>query len=318
MTEKTLLLGVLVLALLALLLVVAVRKGYLPGLLRSRRGEPGALSEPELGPPAARESVGKASASAAPLVVLHRPRTTRHPIVLAHGYFGFHALGVARLRPEYFRGVRQVLEALGHTVHVARVSPTAGIPVRAAQLRAQIEWFGAERVNIIAHSMGGLDARYAITHLGLGSRVASLTTIGTPHQGTPLADCVLAVGELRRLRRMLASFGADVDGLYDLTTAQMREFNRLVVDAPDVMYASVIGAARPQLLPVNALLVPGHAYLTRVIGDNDGIVPAESQSWGERLDDVFADHWAQIGWHRTFDAKKLYVSLAERLADRGL
>jgi triacylglycerol lipase len=312
MTEKTLLLGVLVLALIALLLVVAVR------LLRSRRGQPGAPPEPILPPPAARESVENAATSGAPLVVLHRPRTTRHPIVLAHGYFGFHAIGVASLRPEYFRGVRQVLEALGHTVHVARVSPTAGIPVRAAQLRGQIERFGAERVNIIAHSMGGLDARYAITHLGLGARVASLTTIGTPHQGTPLADCVLAVGELRRLRRMLASLGADVDGLYDLTTAQMREFNRLVVDAPDVLYASVIGAARPQLSPVNALLVPGHAYLSRVIGDNDGIVPVGSQSWGERLDEVLADHWAQIGWHRTFDAKKLYVSLAERLADRGL
>lgn len=52
------------------------------------------------------------------------------------------------------------------------------------------------RLNIIAHSMGGLDARYyAISWLGLAERVASLTTIGIPHLGTPLADLMFSFGE---------------------------------------------------------------------------------------------------------------------------
>ncbi|HMJ15081.1 MAG TPA: hypothetical protein VK524_26890 [Polyangiaceae bacterium] len=320
MTDVALLLGGLVLALIALLLFVAVRSGGLvlpkrwPRLPRASVRD----SQPRLDPSEPPEARGGSASTRGPLVVLHRPRATRHPIVLAHGYFGFHAIGVAHIRPEYFRGVRRVLEALGHSVHVARVSPTAGIQVRAAQLCRQIESFGAERVNIIAHSMGGLDARYAIAHLGLGPRVASLVTIGTPHQGTPLADCVRAAGEWRRLRRMLAAIGADIDGLYDLTTTQMREFNRGVVDASGVMYASVIGAAQPRVLSVNPLLVPGHAYLTRMIGANDGIVPAQSQAWGEVFDEVAADHWAQIGWHRSFDASVLYVSVAEQLARRSL
>src|SRR6185436_14907353 len=139
-------------------------------------------------------------------------------------YFGFDAIGAMQLKREYFRGVRGRLEALGHQVHVTRVAKAAGIKRRAAELAAQIDRLPYDRVNIIAHSMGGVDARYAISKLGLDSRVASLTTIGTPHRGTPLADAAARLGELRRLRWMLDSIGANVDGLYDLTTERMQEF----------------------------------------------------------------------------------------------
>jgi hypothetical protein len=120
----------------------------------------------------------------------HRPAPPWYPIVLAHGVLGFDALPLGFLHPAYFRGVAETLRKAGNEVHVIRVSPVAGIAVRAAQLARQIRDIPAERVNIVAHSMGGLDARYAISVLGLGDRVASLTTIGTPHHGTPLADTV--------------------------------------------------------------------------------------------------------------------------------
>ena len=65
----------------------------------------------------------------------------------------------------------------------------------AGELKTEIERIleetGAEKVNIVAHSKGGLDARYAITHLGLADRVASLTTINTPHRGCKFADVLL-------------------------------------------------------------------------------------------------------------------------------
>ena len=70
-------------------------------------------------------------------------------------------------RPEYFRGVREHLEAKGHRVYVSRVSPLAGVRRRAEQFAEQLANIDAEKVNIIAHSMGGLDARYAISRLGL-------------------------------------------------------------------------------------------------------------------------------------------------------
>ena len=42
-------------------------------------------------------------------------------------------------------------------------------------------------MHLIAHSMGGLDARHMIVREGMAERVASLTTVGTPHNGTPVA-----------------------------------------------------------------------------------------------------------------------------------
>jgi triacylglycerol lipase len=247
-----------------------------------------------------------------------KPSTTQYPILLAHGYFGFDRIGAPQRGREYFRGVRQRLEALGHAVHVARVSPAAGIGRRAAQLARQIEQLDAPRLNIIAHSMGGLDARYAIARLGLAQRVASLTTIGTPHHGTPLADLTLAFGEWRSVRRVLDALGANVDGLYDVSTLRMQHFNRAIVDSPHVVYSSVVGAVNPDAGKLNAFLALGHDYLLRKAGRNDGIVPAMSQRWGEAMGEVEADHWAQIGWFGRFDVQGFYASVAQGLAERGL
>jgi len=233
---------------------------------------------------------------------------------------GFASIGMDPVRREYFLGVRERLQALGHTVYPVRVAPIGSIAVRARQLQRQIQSISAERVNIIAHSMGGLDARYAISRLGLGARVASLTTIGTPHRGTPLADTgALFIGEWRHMRHLLDRFGTNVDGLYDLTTARMEEFNQAVPDARDVCYSSVVGTvAGGARRRANAFLAAGHAYLARVAGSNDGIVPGESQKWGEVVGEVDADHWEQIGWSGTFDAQAFYATLAEHLAIWGL
>src|SRR5438445_10447863 len=109
------------------------------------------------------------------------------------------------------------------------------------------------RVNIVAHSMGGLDARYAISRLGLADRVASLVTIGAPHLGTPLADAGHAVfGRITRLLRKLV----DLTGFGDLTTEGMVKFNLEVPDAQGVAYASVVG--RSGRLRPNPLLCPPH------------------------------------------------------------
>ena len=256
--------------------------------------------------------------SIGPAIVRGLPPPTKHPIVLAHGYFGFDAIPIPRFRTEYFRGVRESLNALGYEVHALRVAPVASVAFRANQLKQQIDALSAPRVNIVAHSMGGLDARYAIARLGLEHRVASLTTIGTPHHGTPLADRTrILLGDWARVRRMLNSVGANVDGLYDLTTRRMEEFNRAVVDSPGVAYSSVIGFVNTETPTVHALLAPGHAYLTKIAGPNDGIVPADSQRWGKVLGEVFADHWAQVGWSPGFDVRSFYVRLAEQLAELG-
>jgi triacylglycerol lipase len=251
----------------------------------------------------------------APWVLVGRD-LTRHPLVFAHGWMGADRYGLPRFGQDYFRGVRRHLRSQGFEVHFVRLSPAASIERRAQQLGEQIERIGRP-VNIVAHSMGGLDARYAISRLGLDARVASLTTIGTPHQGTPIADAtVTMLGSMQLVRRALDAAGWSIDGLYDLTTERMRAFNEAVRDAGHIEYHSYVGRVTPAA--VHALLAPGFSYLRRAVGDNDGLVPADSQRWGSVAGEIDADHWAQIGWSGPFDARTFYLYLALTLARRGL
>jgi len=241
-----------------------------------------------------------------------RPVRPRYPVVLAHGLFGFDEIAIGKVRQAYFRGVPARLERSGCVVNMARVARSRGIAARAQDLDSFVRGLDGHKVNIIAHSMGGLDARYAIARLGLGERVASLTTVGTPHRGTPLADmgARLAVG------RLLQPLGVWPEAIDDLTVGNMERFNTEVKDLPGVAYGSVVGVTQSKR-KMNPLLVPGYLYLKRRHGENDGIVPSASQEWGEVLDRIEADHWAQIGWSLHFDAAEFYAGLMRELRGRG-
>ncbi len=264
------------------------------------------------------------------LVVRHVPReqtvapaitrgstAVRHPVVLAHGLFGFDVLERQGERREYFRGISDRLALQGGTVHRCKVAPVASIATRAAMLADFVQRLPHPKVNVIAHSMGGLDARYAIAKLGLHSRVASLTTIGTPHFGTPLADVGVVVGKGLRVHRLLERLGLEPDAFDDLTTRGAASFNDAVEDVPGVFYASVVGAlARAHR--ASPLLLPTWALLRSSAGPNDGIVPASSQRWGHVLAEIDADHFAQVDGSRSFDAPAFYEALVAELRSRGL
>src|SRR5947209_19560371 len=99
-------------------------------------------------------------------------------IVLHHGLFGYGDLKLGPLKLSYFRGIDAAIVARGHPVILPRVHPTASIAVRAGQLKQTLlEQADGSKVIIIAHSMGGLDARHMITHLGMAERVAALVTV---------------------------------------------------------------------------------------------------------------------------------------------
>jgi triacylglycerol lipase len=242
----------------------------------------------------------------------------RHPVVLAHGVLGFDKIAIGGRDLSYFRGVTRHLMSVGAEVHRPRVPSSASIAVRAGEFKRLIDMIPAPKVNVIAHSMGGLDVRYAISKLGLADRIATLTTVGTPHLGTPVADLGTRLGDLLKLRALIGRV-VDIDGFHDLTTHRMAAFNRDIVDSPKVVYGSVIGRIeRAQATP---LLWITHKYLTERAGANDGMVPASSQSWGEVLKEIEADHWAQIGWSSgvggDFDPLVLYEELLRELRGRG-
>jgi triacylglycerol lipase len=240
------------------------------------------------------------------------------PVVLVHGLFGFDRIGVPGARFDYFRGIARHLDSLGCHAHAVRLPAAASVPDRARELVAAISALPHPRIDLIAHSLGGLDARYALSHLGLASRVRSLVTIGTPHRGTPLADLARSA-PLDWARRIVRALGVPLEALDWLSPDALADFNATTLDAPGVRYACVVGGMHRDDSFVPFALAPAHAYLRRVAGPNDGLVPIASQYWGETLAEIEADHFAQIGWRvarrTTFDAPGLYAFLIARLGD---
>src|SRR6187399_128561 len=124
------------------------------------------------------------------------------PIVLQHGLFGFSEVSVGKLRLSYFHKIDKALKERGHPLIVSRVHPTGSIKLRARQMKRTIldemkkQELQDQRVVIVAHSMGGLDARYMIAKLGMHEKVEALVTISTPHRGSPYADwCLKNLGK---------------------------------------------------------------------------------------------------------------------------
>lgn len=124
---------------------------------------------------------------------------TQYPLVFVHGL----GSGAAR---GFTDPVLDAVKADGHAVFEVDLAPFQSVRNRASELAPQIDRIlretGAAKVNLIAHSMGGLDSRYLIHTLGYGDRIASLTTISTPHMGTAVADTVLSVAGLLGDRRI--------------------------------------------------------------------------------------------------------------------
>ncbi|MEO6771842.1 MAG: alpha/beta fold hydrolase [Kofleriaceae bacterium] len=241
------------------------------------------------------------------------------PVILIHGLFGFDRMGIPGARLDYFRGIAKHLDTLGCHAHAVKLPRAGSVPERARALCDAIAALGHDRVDLIAHSMGGLDARYALAHLGLAARVRSLVTVGTPHRGTPIADLAID-GPLGLARRAIAALGISMTAVDWLTTAALERFNQEVPDAPGVRYACVVGGVREAATAIPLAIQPVHAYLRKVAGANDGLVPMASQYWGETLAEIEADHFAEIGWRlasrQTFDALGLYAFVVARLGDR--
>jgi len=216
-------------------------------------------------------------------------------IVLIHGLFGFDRL----LGFEYFGRVRKLYESMGLRVITPRLPWVGTIEQRSATLA---RWLADEQgpLHLVTHSMGGLDARAYISKLGGASKVASLTTLATPHRGSAVADHVC-----RRLSPFRIFPASHV-----LTRPQLADFNAAHPDMPGIRYRSY-GAARP----LNELpwIVRRYArILAREEGDNDAQVSVSSSRWGEYVGTVHADHFELIGrnfWFNPFRRRQRFDHL---------
>jgi triacylglycerol lipase len=260
-----------------------------------------------------------------------RPTEPPTPIVLQHGLFGFGELQLGALKFGYFHGIDRAFAERGHPVIISRVHPTGSIELRARQLKAtllkqlkSLKCAADQRVVIFAHSMGGLDARYMITHLGMNDRVAALVTISTPHRGSSFADwCLLNLGQKLRAMQLFRALDLDVRAAYDLTTDSCEKFNRDVPNAKDVRYFS-ISASRPWY-KVMPLFIHSARIIDAAEGANDGLVSVTSAKWGEHLETWEADHLHAVNRRMaielknpTGDMRPRYLKILDRLVEEKL
>jgi triacylglycerol lipase len=268
--------------------------------------------------------------SATPHVLPRAVRPTRsrsaprHPLVFCHGMLAMTMLRMQMPKnSNYFSHLEPFLSERGVQALFPNVEPTGGVVERAEQLRDQIRNWTDEPVNVIAHSMGGLDARYLISRLGMAGRVRSLTTIATPHRGSGLADWFCDNFRQRvPLLLTLEAFGVNVDGFSDCRPSRCEEFNANTPDAPEVRYFSYTASvAPPRITP---LLRRSWNLLSSLEGPNDGIVSVQSARWGKEVGSLAVDHFAQtpdglfVRPDENFDTLTFYSRLVEDLARRGL
>jgi len=271
------------------------------------------------------------------------PNASTFPIILAHGIARFDVLTNSLFQIDnnddkdelhYFRNIRTFLESHGFDVHHTNVDWAGSLIKRAGELKEQVDKIlqatGAAKLHIIGHSMGGLDARRMLWDNraeNFHHKVASVTTIGTPHHGSSFAD-FLSQG----LRDDSEALGLGFDGVIDLRTNAMAAFNAEVSDweqSSGVRFRAYAGKQRP--IHVFAPLKLSWLIINGREGDNDGFVSVASARW---KDEYFvapvldADHLNEIGWWDISEAwqgvtpeqletriKKVYLGMARDLAE---
>lgn len=243
-------------------------------------------------------------------------------IILAHGVLGFDAVGPI----EYFKGVAAYLEETFPDVKVAtsRVDAVGRVATRAPVLAEFIAREAREEpdgVCVFAHSMGGLDTRYAL-HRNLSEvreHIATVVMIGTPHLGSPVADGIERVGSAAwalipaPIRRHLTQAA-----LHDLTTAVATAADAEMEDVPGIEYVHVAGDITQEGARAS------HAF--RAISDffsvddpSDCVVTKTSAvtRHGVRQPAIVwpTDHAAEVGWN--FDALVHLPGLPHPSADQS-
>lgn len=254
---------------------------------------------------------------------------TRYPIVLVHGLFGFDQLfgGV-----DYWYGITGGLRSGGATVYVASVSQLGSDITRGNQLIAQLDnlraVYGYSKFNLIGHSQGGLTIRYvAAVRPDL---VASVTSVGTPHTGSAVADGIAVLAPAgsvqRRLAEGFATALADLIGafsggqssqdataaLVQLSSAGTAQFNaRFPAGRP----SSSCGSGAASVNGIRYFSYGGTSVLSNGFDASDALLGAGSLFFFGAANDGLvgrcASHWGTVirdnyGWNHLDEVNQLF------------
>lgn len=262
---------------------------------------------------------------------------TQYPILMVHGVF----FRDSRFF-NYWGRIPNALTENGADIHYGNHPSAASVAdcgqFLAERIKEVCRQSGAEKVNIIAHSKGGLDCRYAMAFCGAAPYVASLTTINTPHRGCKFADYLLekvphsiqenVAGAYNRTLRGFGEENADfMAAVWDLTSSRCIQRDQQM-PLPEGVFCQSVGSrlnhASGGKFPLNF----SYRLVRHFDGANDGLVGAQSFSWGEKYSFLQTDspegisHGDMIDLNRYnlpgFDVREFYVQLVADLRCRGL
>ena len=217
-----------------------------------------------------------------------RMNTDKKVVLLLHG-MGFRDNGIIN----YWGRIPKLIESRGYKVYYGNQDSNAPIEVNgqviANRLQSIFEETNCNEIHIIAHSKGGLDARYAISSLGMDRYVSTLTTISTPHNGSPTVDRLLTLpGFCVRIAALCTDLCLRIAGdrhpdayhvFHSFTTKEASQFNASNPDSPTVCYRSYAFVMRSPFSDIFLWLpnlIVGHYE-----GENDGLLSPEDVKWGE-------------------------------------
>ncbi len=265
--------------------------------------------------------------------------STRYPILLLHGMNFGDRLPLHR----YWGRIPEELRQRGAVIYTSTHDGNATIQENALNLvpliRRILRETGAEKVNIIAHSKGGLEARYLISTLGEAKHIASVTTLGTPHNGSPTVDALLEkypeqIKKGSRIFDKLRRIAGDrhpqtLEVIRQLTTDYMKKFNILNQDVHGVFcqsYAFLMSHWYNDVF----LSLP-YRIVDRYEGRNDGLVSPKSARWknfrgtlkglshAKAIDFLHTENMAGAESDSRFMAlAQIYIQIIEDLKVRGL
>jgi len=262
---------------------------------------------------------------------------TKYPLVMVHGVF----FRDSKLF-NYWGRIPRTLQLHGATIYYGEHQSALTVKESARELASRIKLIvdrsGCEKVNIIAHSKGGLDCRYAISEFGLAPYVASITTVNTPHRGCLFAEHLLYAIPESVKNKVATVYNTTLAALGDENPDFLAAVNDLTAEAcqkrneslsfPGGIYAQSIGSVMEHPHKGQFPLNLSYRYVKNYDGENDGLVGEFSFAWGEKYTllrskgkrgishaDVIDLNRENI---RDFDVRAFYTELVSDLRSRGL
>lgn len=256
---------------------------------------------------------------------------SKYPIILVHG------IATKQLRVlNAFGKIGDRLLAGGYSVFVADTDGFGCIETNAQQLKDFIERVksesGAEKVNIIAHSKGGLDSKYMITNLGMEDSVASLTTLCTPHKGSIIASRIWTLPSpvkkaiAKTINGFYRRFFHDVHPDSMRTCDQLRSMDQVeeTIQFSDKVYCQSYSTSISKTKDCFVMALPMKIQHRYEIMDNDGLVAEDSTKFGiyrGRCLDIPTSHVQIIDLFSKKSQKEkvyaFYLKVCDELSEMG-